>query len=95
MDPHGKSLPRVAEFVAELNRDYGTEYTRALTLAIEYAAADDQARYKLQLRAASAVLSSGDRSHHEAKALAVGHVGSILGALRADVQQGSSRGRPD
>ncbi|WP_159848654.1 TetR/AcrR family transcriptional regulator [Nocardia sp. CY41] len=88
----GIHLPRTAELIAQLTRDYGTEYTMVLTRAIDDANHDDQVSYKRGLNTAIALMAVADGDGSKAAELTIGHVESFLVAIRADLQAFSHRG---
>ncbi|MFX0581029.1 hypothetical protein [Nocardia nepalensis] len=83
----GNPLPRTQEFITQLTREYGAEYTMALARAVEFANRDDQVRYMSGLEEAIDILSRARGDESTAKALAIGnHVPSIIAAIHADLQ---------
>lgn len=86
-------LPRATALVTQLNREYGSEYTRLLSLAVQDSANGYHHSYMAGLDAAVDALTEvagGDRPR--CKALAINHVGLFLTETLADARTASHGG---
>ncbi|MFE9328187.1 hypothetical protein ACIHDR_43285 [Nocardia sp. NPDC052278] len=82
----GNPMPRTAEFIMQLTRECGAEYTMTLAAAVEFANENDQVRYMSGLNAAIDILAGACGDKSKARALAIHHVSSIVAAIHADLQ---------
>ncbi|WP_216893428.1 hypothetical protein [Nocardia alni] len=85
-------LPRATALVTQLNREYGSEYTRLLSLAVQDASHGYQHSYMAGLNAAIDVLTRGVGDRPRCRALAINHVGLFLTEIRADLRTASHGG---
>jgi hypothetical protein len=84
-------LPRTTALVTQLAREYGSEYTRLLSLAVQDASHGDQESYMAGLDAAIDVMAGAAGDRPRCKALAISHVGLFLTEIRADARTAPHR----
>ncbi|WP_433678676.1 hypothetical protein [Nocardia sp. CA-119907] len=85
------AVHQAAELIAELTRQYDSEYVLLLSQAVESGRRNDQASYKTCLDAAIGVLAHGGCGMETATQMVFDHLGHFFAALRADSQGSGHR----
>lgn len=88
----GIARPRTAALIQMLSSEYGTDYTRLLSRAVQDADRGDHTSYLVDRAAAIDVLAGTAGNHSSRKALVDSHIGVFLTEIGADLRNASHSG---